>query len=379
MTTLPTTQQLYDSILSNLQAEFSISINPFGLAFLKALAIVFSNLLWLYYLAIGILQNNLWLDTCDLLTLIRYGVIILGRNMFQATAAQYSLTITGSIGGIVPATMVFVSNDGSLNPGMLYQIVGGQYTMTGTTSTITVQALAGGLGSQLNIGDTLTASAPMSGVTQNPATVAATITAPIDAETELEYRTAVIEKVQYVPGSWSAVDYRLVGLGISGIKQTYAYIDPANSNEVNVYLEGEISGIPIAGSIITAYATAIDIDRPIGTFIITTQATPINIIAITITMGGFTPFTTTQKTAISNALINFVNSVHPFIPACDNVSGRNDIIATFNLNSIITQTVPGYGYSAVTFTVDGTAEVSYQCGLSGIGNRPYFAGTVIYI
>lgn len=371
MQNIPTTQQLYDSILSNLEAEFSITLNPFGRAFLVALSGVFSGILWLFYIAIGILQANIWVDTCDLVTLIRYGLIILGRNMFQATPAQYTISLVGSVGGVVPATQVWRSDDSSESPGMLYQITGGAYTMPGSSGTVTIQALEGGTDSALNIGDTLTATAPMNNVNQAGAIVTVDVVDPVDAETEALYRQNVIEKVQLVAGSWSAVDYRLLGTGISGVQQTYAYINPSNSNEVDVYLQGEIPGSAIGGTIITAYDTAIELVRPIGTFIIDVLATPINEITITITAGSFTPYTAAQKTIINGALVNFVNSVHPFIAAADNIANRNDVIATFNLNSVITGAVPGFGFSTVTFTVDTITETTYQCGLSGIGNIPF--------
>lgn len=378
MTTIPTVQQLTNNIISNLTAEFGVTTNPFGYAFIVALAGVVGAAQWLIWLAVAVLQSNLWVDTCDLPTLIRYGIIILGRNMFQAQPGVYTLTVTGTTGAVIPATTVYKSDDNSESPGMLYQITGGAYTMPGTTGTITVTALTGGLSSLLNIGDTLTATAPILNVSST-ATVGAQVTAPIDAETEAAYRQAVINKIQLVPGIWSAVDYRLVGDDIDGLYQTYAYLDPASTNEVNVYLQGETPGTTISGTIITNYETAIGLVRPIGTFIINVMATPIDVFAVNIVAGTFPAFTAAQKSLIVLALQNFINNVHPFIPAADNVAFRNDTIATFNIGSVITGAVPGYGFSTVTFTVNSTTEVFYQCGTSGIGNIPYLAaGSVTF-
>jgi hypothetical protein len=86
MTTIPTIQTIFNDILSDLEAEFSITINPFGHAFLVALAGVLSGILWLYYLSIGNVQKNIWFDTADPPenggTLLRYGLTILGRAPF---------------------------------------------------------------------------------------------------------------------------------------------------------------------------------------------------------------------------------------------------------------------------------------------------------
>lgn len=374
MTTIPTIEQLKENIISNIQSEFGITLNPVLKALLKAIAIVFAGVWWLFWIAIGALQADLWVDTCSLQMLIRYGVIILGRNMFQAVAAQYTCTVTGTTGGVIPGTMVFKSDDSSESPGMLYQVVGGDYTMPGSVGTITIQALEGGLSSELSISDTLTSTAPMVNV-NSVITIATVVTDPVDAETEAQYRQAVIEKIQLTPGSWSAVDYRLVGTGIAGIAQTYAYLDMANSNQVDVYLQGETPGTPISGGIITSYETAIALVRPLGTFIVNVVASPQLPVDVTITMGSFTPYTTAQKALISAALTEFINAVQPFIPACDPIPTRNDVIATFNLSVVISQAVPGYGFSSVTFTVNGVSTANWQADL---GNIPYY-NSVTYV
>ena len=167
----------------------------------------------------------------------------------------------------------------------------------------------------------------------------------------------------------------MVGTEITGVLQTYAYADSGNANEINVFLQGTIPGTPIGGSVITAYQTALELVRPLVVFLVNYAAAPLNAIDVTITMGSFPSFTTDQKALIQTALTNFINSVHPFIASCDSVAKRNDVIATFNLSSIITQAVPGYGFSAVTFKVNTVLETYWQADL---GNIPYF-NSVVYV
>jgi Baseplate J-like protein len=376
MTTIPRLTIIYNNILADLQAEFGITfISP---SFLKAFAGVLAGMLWLIYLGIGGVQKNIWFDTADSVanggTLERFGVSILGRYPFAATQAQYSIAVTGSVGGVIPATQVWKSDDSSSNPGMLFQKVGGSYTLTSTGALVTVIALAGGYSSRLVVGNTLTATSPMANVNSS-AIVSVELAIPTDAETLEAYRTAITEQVQLKSGSWSAAEYRIVGTTIAGIKQTYAYLNLSNSNEIDVYLQGTVAGVPIGGSIITSYATAIDLVRPIGTFLVNTYASAVNPVDVTITMGGFAPFTTSQKALITTALTNFINSVTPFIASCDIISKRNDVVATFNLNSAITSAVPGYGYSGVTFQV---SSVTYLSWMADNGQVPYF-NTVTFI
>ncbi len=372
MTNLPTIAQLKSNFLAYFQEEFGITINPEGQAFLEALATTLSGQEWLQYLAVGQVQNNVWPDTCDYPMLIRFGKDILARYPFAATQGQYTCTVTGTMGATVPGSSVFQSSNTSESPGQRYQIVGGAYVLPGTTGTITIQALTGGLVAALNIGDTLNGQSPILNVGA-VITVTAVTVAPIDAETEALYRQNVLEKIQLTPGSWSSVDFRVVGTGVAGVQQVYAYAISGISGEAAVYLRGEVPGTPITGGVIADYQAALDLVVPIDFFSAVAQACPIDVIRVTITAGTFTPLTTGQRSAVDAALASFVNSVGPFQPASDPVSTRNDVVATYNLNTIISQAVPGYGFAGVTFTVNGTTEVFYQCGTAFIGNVPYLA------
>lgn len=381
MTTIPTIAQLKTNILADLQAEFGVVVNSTGLAVFTAIATVFAGILYLYYLSVGKVQKNIWYDTADSIaqggTLERYGVSILGRWPFAATAGQYTLSVTGSAGAVIPASMVYKSNDSAENPGMLYQIAG-PYTMTGSGDVIVVNALKGGIASRLAVGDGLTATAPMANINA-AATVTIENVAPVPAETTEQYRQKIGEKVKLVPGSWSAADYRLVGGEIAGVGQTYAYAPSGRSNEADVYLQGTVAmaspGPSVSSGVVAAYDAAIALVRPMTVFLVNTAACPINDIVITITSGTFTPFTGPQQSLILSALTTFINSVHPFIAACDDVSQRNDVIATFNLNSVITAAVPGYGFASVTFTVAGTPSVNWQ---ADNGNIP-FLDSVVFV
>jgi len=363
MTTLPTIAQLYNNILSDLQSEFDITFNPFGKVLLQAIAGAVAGALYLIYLAIGMVQANIWVDTCDNDTLLRFGNSILGRAPFPASMAVYTASVTGTPEATISGTMVFKSDDTSESPGMLFQIQGGTYTMPlSGPGTITIKALAGGTASRLAIGNTLTATAPMINV-NSVITVLTEVTTPIDAEDLELYRGKILEKIQLLAGGWSAVDYRLVGTEVNGVGQIYAYAASGLPNEVNVFVQGTVPlaypGPSASPSVIAAYAAALEPDRPLGVFMVNYASSPINNIDITIAMGSFPLFNSSQKALIQTALTDFVNSVHPFIAACDTVAQRNDVIAVFNLSEAISQAVPGYGFSAVTFTVAGTPPSGY--------------------
>lgn len=374
MTIQPTISELYNDILSALRVEFNITLNPFGDAFLIAFSGVLAGVLKLIYLSIGLLQKNIWVDTCDYDTLVRFGVIILQRYPFPATMGLYTVSVTGTAGSVIEASTTFRADDTAINAGAIYLLVNA-YTLTGTGDTIQLTGTLGGDNQRLFVGDTLTCTQPLIDI-EPIVTVTGEDTTPVDAEDIEQYRAKVIEKIQLPAGSWNAIDYRLVGIGVVGVKQTYAYgIDPTT---VNVWLQGTVDvaypADSVSPSIIADYETALNLVRPLPAFTVNVDSAPINNIDITITSGTFTPFTTSQQATITAALTQFVNSVHPFIAAADSVASRNDVIATYNLSTVISQAVLGYGFSAVDFTVQGNPSVLWQADQ---GNIP-FLNSVVY-
>lgn len=359
MTTIPTITELKSGIIANFEAEFDIVINPFGKAFLEALASVLAMGLWLIYLGIASTQRNIWYDTCDYDTLIRFGITILGRYPFNATKAQYTITVTGTIGGTIPATTVFKSDPDALNPGKLYQVAT-SITLSATSQNIVVNALQGGDASTLDVGDTLTSTTPMLNVNRTATVVTEDIN-PEDAEDMELYRKKIGEKIRLTPGSWNAVDYRLVGTGVTGVKAVYAY--GASDTEVDVYLRGTVDvanpGPSASSTVISDYETALGLVRPLPAFTINVMSSTIRNVVITVNMGSFPAFTTAQQTAITNALTTLVNGIEPFIAAADEVSERHDILATYNVSETISKAVPGYGFSSVTFTVAGSPTTAW--------------------
>jgi uncharacterized phage protein gp47/JayE len=365
MITIPTLSQLYTRIISAIETEFSDTAGRV----LQALARVQAGNLKLYYLAIGELQNNIWVDTCDDVTLDRFGLGWLGRLRFPATQGQYNVTVTGSIGGVIPASTTFTSNDNSLSPGYRF-VLDNTYTLTGTSGTITLRALTGGVISKLAVGNGLTANSQLLNVNQN-VVVTSEVVAPVDAESVALYRQKILDKVRLVPGSWSAIDYRLVGTEIAGVGQIYAYNRSGVSNEVNVFIEGVSTDSPPyvpSGTVITNVQTATELKRPLTVFLVHYLPVTVNQIDVTITMGAFPSFNPSQQAAIERAIEELINGIRPFIAACDPVADRNDVLAIYNLSAAISGAVPGYGFSSVSFTVDSSAASTYT---ADNGNIPY--------
>lgn len=375
--TIPTLSQLYAHVLSDLQAQYGISISIFGRVFLRALAAVQAAKLKLFYLAIGLIQKNIFIDTADPEsrggTLERFGRVKLGRNPYPAVAGQYAVAVTGISGGLITAKTIFKSDDSSASPGFLF-ILDTDYSLSGTTGTITLRALQTGVDSKLNIGNTLTSTSPIALVSSSVVVTAISVQ-PLAAEDLEDYRAKALAAYRLEPQGGAATDYRLWSYDAQGVEQSYPYAKSGFADEINVYVEATIAdstdgkGTP-SGSILTAVADVIEFDpdttkpltergrRPLGVFQVHVLAISVLEVDITIPQTGVT-FTTAQRTAITDALTRTIAGIRPFVAAADILADKNDILDGNKIGYSISSAVPGATFGSVTFTVASSPTFSY--------------------
>jgi hypothetical protein len=389
MITIPTYQQLYASILQRLESEFDAVINPVGKAELRAQAAVQAGTLKDQYLAIAQTQKNIFVDTCDEETLIRFGLIKINRQPFAAVAGQYDVTITGSNGAIIPAQSIFKSDDSSLNPGILY-ILDNAFTMTGTTNTITVRSLTLGIESKMQIGDTMTATAPIP-LVNSIVTVSAETIQPLAAETIEAYRSIVINAFRLEAQGGAATDYRIWSADAQGVKTVYPYARSGYPSEINLFIEANISdsidgkGTPSQG-IIDEVEEVVNFDpdtslpqnergrRPLQVIVNYEPITPITIV---ITINSFQGLTPSIQAQLLTAFETSIDLIRPFVAAADSIADKNDILDTNRLSNIIYTAIPGSVYGPVTFTVAGASTGGTYTFTNGF--IPYLDPTIIYI
>jgi len=335
VTAIPTISQLYNEILADLQTEYGVTIPVFGKVFLRAQAAVQAGKLKLFWLAIAMAQKQITPDTADSVsaggTLERWGYLKTGRYPFPASQGKYTVTVTGSVAAIIPASTTFKSDDSSLSPGQLF-ILDNAFTMAGTSQSITLRALTPGVDSKLAIGNTLTANAPIINVNAAAIVTAETV-APTDAETLETYRDKVVESYRLLPQGGAAADYRLWGKeNIAGVQQIYPYATNGEANEVDIYIEAipadstDGKGTP-TGTIITNVTNAIEANRPLAVFDVNYY--PVVVKNVKINIAGST-FTTAQKASILTAMTEAIAQIRPFIAGADVVADRNDTLSANN-------------------------------------------------
>lgn len=367
MTPIPTINELYLQMLGLYETVGSITLSSFGKSFIRVSSKVFAMQLRLLYTVLAKVERNMSPLTCDIDTLIRIGIMKIGRPPYQAVQGQYVVAVTGPAGATIAANTIFKSNDDSRSPGLMY-VLDIAYVLTGASDHITLRALTGGNAARLNTGDNLTATQPL-GLVNSVVTVSSEDVVPIDAENiDVVYRKIVVASFQSLSGSWSALDYRLVGSNVLGVQQIYAYRKPGVNNEINVYIEATNDVDPTGAATPTVLANvdaAIEAKRPL----IVKQVHYLSVATkpIVIDIVEVATLSAAQKISIEAALKEGISGVRPFIAAADNVTARLDSLGTdfaltycLNLNSVIAQAIPGVAFGAVTFTVAGSAVTHYN-------------------
>lgn len=368
MITIPNIEQLKTDIIADLEAEFTITIPLIGKSFLRALAFVLAGQLYLYYLAVGKLQKNIFIDTADPEaiggTLERFGRVKLGRNPFPATAGQYTIQVTGTIGTTIPGSSTFKSNDDSLHPGILY-ILDADYTLVSSPDTIDVRALTVGLDGQLLIGDKLTITAPVP-LLDAEAEVTVELIEPIEAEDIEDYRRKGLDAYRLEPQGGAGSDYRLWASNAQGVEQSYPYAKSGAANEINLYVEATIAdsidgkGTPTVVILLAVKGTIEDptADRPSRKPLVVFEIhyLPIAVREVDIEISD-SIFTAAQKTAIFNAIETDLATVRPFVSSIDITANKNDVFDTNKTILLIQEAVPGVPFGAVVLKID-TAPVS---------------------
>jgi uncharacterized phage protein gp47/JayE len=378
MITIPTTIQLYNNILTSLEAQYGVSISLFGKVVLRAFSAVQAAKFKLYYLAIGNLQKNIFVDTADSEsvggTLERFGRVKLGRNPYPAVAGTYSLTVNGSIGGIIKAGTTFKSDDSSSSPGFLF-VLDNDYTLVATTDVITVRALASGTESKLSVLDTLTPTSPIALVDSGPSSVyiSAITIEPLASEDLEAYRLAIINSYRLEAKGGAATDYRLWSADAQGVRYVYPYATSGATGEVDLYIEATVAdstdgkGTPSA-QLLLDVEEVIDFDpdatipllergrRPIQVIV---NYMPVTIKEVDIIITGYLGNTPTIMSLLLSAITDAINNIRPFVDAADVLVNKNDVLDINKIIGVIITQTPGAVFSSVTIKIDNVAMSTY--------------------
>lgn len=391
MADIPTISQLQSEIEDDLRSELSITKTWFGKVLLRIISKVQAAKLKLYYLIIGEVLKNIFVDTAtDEFyggTLQRFGRVKLNRDPYPAVAGEYTLDVTGEVGGTINQGQTFKSTSSSINPDKIFSVKE-TVVLTGATGQIEVIALEPGTDAALQVGDELESTAPIS-LVDSIATVNSIDTTPVASEDLEDYRQLAIESFQLEPQGGAATDYRIWSADATGVRTVYPYTKYGEISTVQVFVEalpensepGQPDGVP-PESLLEDVEDVIEFDpdttkslnergrRPVQTTVEVLAVIPIG---VTITINDLSDKSSSVLSAITSALEDLFYTVRPYIPGADGTNQKDTLYLSAVIGSIYENIDESINFSNVVITIDSVDYAAYQFGgdYTTYGNYPY--------
>ncbi|MDD5013667.1 MAG: baseplate J/gp47 family protein [Atribacterota bacterium] len=390
MADIPTIAELQTQIENDIKTELEITKTWVGKVMLKVLALVQAAKLKLFYLMVAEVQKNIFVDMADSEqnggTLERFGRIKLLRNINPATAGEYTLNVTGSIGGIILKGTTFKSNSTAESQGYIFEVKT-TVTLIATTGQVEIIALTPGTDALLQEDDELNATAPIANV-NSLAIVDSVDVTPVAAETLEEYRQKIIDSYQLEPQGGAATDYRIWSADADGVRTVYPYAKNNQIYTVQVYVEavpassapGQPDGVA-PQSMLDEVEDVIELDpdtsksinergrRPVQAVVEVLSIIPIG---VTFTINDLSDKTTATINAITEALEYLLYTIRPYIAGADTVR-RDTLYLSQVIAAIYASVSQSVNFSNVEISIGGTVYSQYT--FSNIpatyGNYPY--------
>jgi hypothetical protein len=383
---VPTTAELKNTIIGQLEAAYGQTVPVFVRAFLRVLATVLAGMLVILYKYGGAIflqqfvqyasYSTVTINGRQIVPLIEWGRLVGAADPTEATRAEMvvDVIVTNQTGSLPKNSQLT-----NVNNGVTYLTLAA-VPLTAATVQATIRAYAdqddnGGKGTigNLAVGDTVSFINPLPNVATDT-TVASIVTTAADAETEAAYRERVSDRFRKQPQGGAYVDYELWGEEVEGIINTYPYTgDPGIVNlysEATVASSGSADGIPTTAQLAEVLASVELNDaglasrRPVGSFVtsnaITRTAFDVNVVGLT---GGSEPIATIQ-TKTTETLTSYFLSRAPFIHGLT-LGKRRDRVTKAAVAGAVQDVCDAFGavFTGVTVTVSGGSTVDvYSLG-----------------
>lgn len=380
----PTTKEISDNIIAQLEASLSQTVPLLPKAFLRVLARALAGVFVLLYKYGGFMFLQTFVRTATISDttvngrivspLKEWGRLIGVGDPAAATNAELLIDITvENQTGFLPSNTQLLNSDN----GVTYITIG-SVALTAATVQATIRAVSdqsggGGRGAigNLDAGATVSFANPLANVSRNASVVSQVVTAS-DGETTDAYRQRVIDRFQKRPHGGAYSDYELWGEEPAGIINVYPYT--GSPGEVDVYVEATVSssgsadGIPTTAQLQEVYE-AIQLDssgiasrRPANAFVnvysITRTAFDVGVVGLTVDDEAQT------QADITAAVEDYFRNAAPYIAGLS-VPPRLDIISRAAVGGIVSDVVSaagGYFSSVIVRDSGGTAVELYALG-----------------
>lgn len=275
--TTPTTKDISDNIIAQLEASLNQTIPLLPKSFLRVLAKALAGVFILLYKYVGFVALQVFVRTASnqsteingvLVTpLLEWGRLIGVGDPAAATQAELLIEITvENQTGALSANTQLIGPDNGVTYVTLTSVNLDAATKQVTARAVADQVGGGGAGTvgNLDAGATVSFANPLANVARDAEVISQSVTGA-DAETTDAYRQRVLDRFQKRPQGGAYADYELWGEELAGIINVYPYTSDC-PGQVDVYVEatvassGDPDGIPTSAQL-QAVQDAIDLDQ----------------------------------------------------------------------------------------------------------------------
>jgi uncharacterized phage protein gp47/JayE len=375
----PTTKEISDNIIAQLEASLNQSIPLLPKSFLRVLSKALAAVFILLYKYSGFMFLQMFVQTATISDTVINGVTVSPLKQWgrligvgdPAPATQAELTIDITVTnqtGFLPSNTQMI-NSGN---GVTY-ITLGSVLLDAPTVSATVRAASdqtGGSGAgvigNLDNGAVVSFANPLASVSRNTVVTSQVVTGA-DGESEDAYRQRIIDRFQKTPQGGAYADYEQWGEEPSGILNAYPYTS-ACPGQVDVYIESatEPDGIPTNAQLTEALASINQSDRRPANALVNTF--PIGRLAFDISVAGLVVDNLGQVQAdITTALEQYLEARAPYIEGLS-IDPREDRVTVTALGGVVDDVVSAAGgvFAGLALSRD---TVNLQIYTLGVGEK----------
>lgn len=388
---VPTIQEIKNNIIQDIEARLNQNVKLLPKAFIRVLSAVLTGIMIQLYKYIGWLFLQIFVTTASyeeseifgtkITPLIEWGRLFTVGDPTPAIQTILNISVNVEIlDSVLPAGTQFTS----VINNVIY-ITTQDYTLNTNPKIIQVTAVTAGIIGNLDAGSIVTTINPLAEIEAN-ASINSTDTLGIDRESELAYRTRVLQKKQSEPQGGSYTDYRIWSVEVASVINAYPY--SGDPGQALVYIECDrtvfVDGIPDSAKLLEVANTINQANRRPITAIIDPDGDQSYKNIKPITRKSFdvdvkdlvTSNLAAVKQNIENALNTYFYSREPFIDGLTS-EPRKDKITLPNVLRVVDDIVTA---AAGTFTGvavrDGVTPISTYILLKGETAK---LGTLSYV
>lgn len=384
--TTPTTKEISDNIIAQLEASLNQTIPLLPKSFMRVLAKALAGVFILLYKYVGFMFLQMFVASASIMEtvvngktirpLVEWGRLIGVGDPVAATNAELLIDITVEVQtGTLPTGSQLLNVTNGVTYITLGAVILNAAVVQATVRAVSDQVDGGGAGviGNLDPGAVVSFANPLANVARDAVVVSQTVTGA-NAESTEAYRQRVIDRFQKRPQGGAYADYEEWGEEVAGIINTYPYtsIKPGQVDlfsEATVASSGSPDGIPTAAQLQAVLdSVELDVDglpsrRPANAFV---NSFPITRVGFDVTVTGISGVGDLGQvqTDITAGVTEYFLSREPFIIGLS-IAPRRDRITSSAVSGVVDDIVSAAGgiFSSVTVELNAVPITLHQLGI----------------